>query len=107
MYEKVHAEKCSLENELFDLKRINEDREKELQAGKKIGHIHLRWLHPFPSNLETILQQASTVMTAELNLGQLQRILRGEFLIDVKVFSKVQGQPFKVSELRSAFQQHY
>lgn len=34
MYEKVHAEKCSLENELFELKRMNEDREKELQAGK-------------------------------------------------------------------------
>lgn len=34
MCEKIQAEKCNVENELFELKRKNEDREKELQAGK-------------------------------------------------------------------------
>ncbi len=34
LYEKGQAEKCALESELFELKRMEEDREKELQAGK-------------------------------------------------------------------------
>jgi 2-oxoglutarate ferredoxin oxidoreductase subunit alpha len=34
-----------------------------------------------------------------MNNGQLVRILRSEFLVDAEGLNKIQGKPFKVSEL--------
>ena len=34
-----------------------------------------------------------------MNLGQLAMILRAETLVDIKKITKVQGQPFKESEI--------
>ena len=70
--------------------------------GLKCGHIHLRWLNPFPSNLEYTLRKAAKVLVMELNLGQLYRYLRAEFLIDAQRVNKIQGQPFQVQELVDA-----
>ena len=67
--------------------------------GLRVGHVHLRWLNPLPSNLEAVLTAASSVLICELNLGQLHRYLRGEFGLNAESFGKIQGQPFKVSEL--------
>ena len=67
--------------------------------GIACSHIHLRWLNPLPKNLKEMLQKASKVIVCELNLGQLHRHLRAEFLVDAYSFNKIQGQPFKVSEL--------
>lgn len=80
--------------------------EAERAQGKKIGHVHLRWLNPFPANLEDVLRKAECVVTAELNLGQLARILRGEFQVNVKTITKIQGQPFHISELSQSFHQY-
>ena len=41
---------------------------------------------------------------AELNLGQLARVLRSEYLIDAHSYAKIQGQPFKVSEVLARMQ---
>jgi 2-oxoglutarate ferredoxin oxidoreductase subunit alpha len=35
----------------------------------------------------------------EMNLGQLALLVRGKYLVDVISLSKVQGQPFKISEI--------
>lgn len=67
--------------------------------GLKAGHVHLRWISPLPANLETVLRAFATVAVAEMNLGQLHRYLRGEFLMDLKSITKIQGQPFKASEI--------
>jgi 2-oxoglutarate ferredoxin oxidoreductase subunit alpha len=34
-----------------------------------------------------------------MNLGQLARLLRERYLIEVERLNKVQGKPFKVSEI--------
>jgi len=34
-----------------------------------------------------------------MNMGQLSKLLRAEFLVDVKSVNKVEGQPFATSEL--------
>ena len=73
-------------------------------AGLKVGHVHLRWLSPFPANLQATLRSFEQVLVAELNLGQLARVLRGEYLLDVHSYAKIQGQPFKVSEVLSRIQ---
>ena len=38
----------------------------------------------------------------EINLGQLSRILRAEYLVDAQTMSKMQGVPFRVSEIEAA-----
>lgn len=81
------------------VKRLHED-------GKKIGHMHLRWLNPLPSNVGEILRNAQKVVTAELNLGQLKTYLRGQYALDIDCISKIQGQPFQIDDLISQMNQY-
>jgi 2-oxoglutarate ferredoxin oxidoreductase subunit alpha len=67
--------------------------------GKSVSHVHLRYVSPLPSDLKNIIPRFEKVLVAELNMGQLVKILRAEYLVDAKGFNKVQGQPFKVGEL--------
>jgi 2-oxoglutarate ferredoxin oxidoreductase subunit alpha len=73
-------------------------------AGHDVACVHLRHLNPLPPNLGAVLARFERVLVAELNVGQLARLLRAEFLVDAQSLSKVQGQPFKVSELRSGIE---
>jgi 2-oxoglutarate ferredoxin oxidoreductase subunit alpha len=69
------------------------------EAGKSVAHCHLRYLNPFPKNLEQVLRSYKKVLVAELNCGQLRSILRSEFLLDAAGLNKVQGKPFSVGEI--------
>jgi 2-oxoglutarate ferredoxin oxidoreductase subunit alpha len=69
--------------------------------GKKIAQVHFRYLNPFPKNTGEILKKYKHILCPELNLGQLSKILRSEFLADVISFNKVQGIPFKSSEIET------
>ena len=68
-------------------------------AGHRVAHVHLRHLNPFPADLEGILERYRRVLVPEINLGQLVRLLRTEYLVDAIGFNKVQGRPFKVTEI--------
>ena len=75
---------------------------RELVAkGKKVGHVHLRYLNPLPGDLEEIFGRFRRVLVPELNMGQLVRVLRAELLVDAVGMNKIQGRPFKVSEVVS------
>ena len=67
--------------------------------GRRVGHLHLRYLNPMPSNLGEVLSRYERVLIPEMNLGQLAFVIRGKFLLDVVPLNKVQGQPFKESEI--------
>ncbi|HVA81910.1 MAG TPA: 2-oxoacid:acceptor oxidoreductase subunit alpha [Candidatus Binataceae bacterium] len=69
------------------------------EKGKKVSHIHLRYLNPLPPDLADQLRKFKTVMIAEMNMGQLLKMVRADYLIDAVGFNKIQGRPFKVSEL--------
>ena len=69
------------------------------EAGQTVAHAHLRWLNPFPKNLGEILKRYDRILIPELNTGQLQLIIKSEFLIDVEGLNKVQGKPFAVTEI--------
>jgi 2-oxoglutarate ferredoxin oxidoreductase subunit alpha len=69
------------------------------KEGYAISSVHLRYLNPMPKNLKEILSRFETIIVPELNLGQLALLLRGRYLVDAKSLSKVQGQPFRVSEI--------
>ncbi len=71
--------------------------------GHRVAQVHLTHLNPFPPNLGEVLGRAPRVAVPEMNLGQLSRLLRAEYLIDARPISKVQGVPFSASELEAAF----
>ena len=75
--------------------------ENRFEAGDAIGHVHLRYLNPFPNDLEEILRRFKTILIPELNTGHLRQLIRSEFLIDAEGLNKIQGQPFYVYELES------
>ncbi|HUI29989.1 MAG TPA: 2-oxoacid:acceptor oxidoreductase subunit alpha [Candidatus Acidoferrales bacterium] len=68
----------------------------------KVSHVHLRYLNPFPRNLGNILKNFKNVFVPEINLGQLSKLLRSEFLIPVVQFNKVRGLPLRSNELDKA-----
>jgi 2-oxoglutarate ferredoxin oxidoreductase subunit alpha len=68
-------------------------------AGQSVGHVHLRHLNPLPNDLPDILRRYDRVLVPELNLGQLVRILRAEYLVDAVSYPKVHGQPFTTREI--------
>jgi 2-oxoglutarate/2-oxoacid ferredoxin oxidoreductase subunit alpha len=71
------------------------------EKGKKVSHIHLRYLNPLPRDLEEILKRFKQVMLPEMNMGQLIKMIRADYLIDAFGFNKIQGRPFKVSEIEN------
>jgi 2-oxoglutarate ferredoxin oxidoreductase subunit alpha len=70
-----------------------------LEQGLSVAHCHLRWMNPFPRNLEKILRSYNKVLIPELNLGQLRMFIRAKYLIDAQGLNKVQGKPFAVQEV--------
>lgn len=70
------------------------------EEGHSVGHAHIRWLNPFPKNLEAVLRKFKTVIVPELNLGQLNMLIRSKFLIDTVPFNKVKGKPFMIAEVK-------
>jgi 2-oxoglutarate ferredoxin oxidoreductase subunit alpha len=68
----------------------------------KAAHVHLRHLNPLPSNLGEVLGRYSQVLVPEINLGQLSRILRADFLVDAQSLTKMQGVPFRIIEIEAA-----
>lgn len=72
----------------------------ELQAqGKPVSHAHLRYVRPFPKNLEQLLSGFEKVLIPELNNGQLIKIIRDQFLVDAIGFNKIMGIPFTKAEM--------
>ncbi len=73
-------------------------------AGKKVSHVHLRWLSPLEPGLDRLIRRFRHVLVAELNMGQLLTVLRARYALDCKGLNKVQGQPFKVREVVDAIE---
>jgi 2-oxoglutarate ferredoxin oxidoreductase subunit alpha len=69
--------------------------------GAKIARAHLYHLNPFPHNLGEVLRSFDRLLVPEMNLGQLSRLVRAEFLVDAISMNKVKGIPFRAAELES------
>ncbi|MEY2399846.1 MAG: 2-oxoglutarate/2-oxoacid ferredoxin oxidoreductase subunit alpha [Actinomycetota bacterium] len=70
--------------------------------GMKASQAHLTHLFPFPTDLGDVLRRYKRVLVPEMNMGQLSRLLRAEYLVDVQSLTKIQGAPFKASEIEAA-----
>jgi 2-oxoglutarate/2-oxoacid ferredoxin oxidoreductase subunit alpha len=74
--------------------------------GKKVSSVHLRNLNPLPRDLGEILTRFKKVVIPEMNLGQLLKIIRATYLVDARGINKIQGKPFKISELIARIEEH-
>jgi 2-oxoglutarate ferredoxin oxidoreductase subunit alpha len=70
--------------------------------GLKVAQVHLRHLNPFPSNLGEIVKAYDKILIPEMNLGQLRKLIRAEFLVDAQGLNKMTGQPFLAGEIERA-----
>ena len=78
-----------------------------VEEGYAVSHIHLRYIFPFPRNLEQLLSGFEHVLVPELNNGQLVKIVRSEFLIDAKPLNKIKGLPFAALEIREEAEKYF
>jgi len=70
--------------------------------GAKVARAHLVHLNPFPRNLGEILRRYPRVLVPEMNLGQLVKMVRADYLVDARSVTKVRGVPFTAGELEAA-----
>lgn len=71
--------------------------------GMSVSYTHFDYINPLPGNSEKIFSSFRKILVCELNSGQFARYLQGlypQFTFDS--FTKVQGQPFLVEELKEA-----
>jgi 2-oxoglutarate ferredoxin oxidoreductase subunit alpha len=73
--------------------------------GRRIGHVHLRYLNPLPRNLGKVLKNYKHVLVPEMNMGQLIMLLRAKYLVDAQGLNKIQGKPFKQAEIEDKIEE--
>jgi 2-oxoglutarate ferredoxin oxidoreductase subunit alpha len=73
--------------------------------GQRVAQAHLMHLNPFPADLGDVLGRYKRVLVPEVNLGQLSRLLRAEYLVDAISFTQVQGIPFRAASMEAAILQ--
>ncbi len=116
---KLRAEKVkNIVNDIPDLK-VNGDQSGELlvlgwgstygaikeavvkanTGGLKVSQAHLRYINPLPKNTEAVLRGFKKILIPEINLGQLSKLIRSEFLIPVQQLNIVRGLPLKVNDI--------
>ena len=69
------------------------------EEGKKVSHVHLRWINPLPKDLGEIIIGFKNVLVPEINLGQLLRLIRSEYLVDAQGLNLVRGRPIGASTI--------
>lgn len=69
--------------------------------GVKVACAQVKFLNPFPKDLEALLGKYKKVLVPENNSGQLWRLLRSELLINTEKMNKIQGQPFRIDEIEN------
>lgn len=67
--------------------------------GRSVAHGHIRYLNPFPKNLESLMKRYKRILLPELNMGQLSWILRAKFSVELETLNLVRGIPFKIEEI--------
>ncbi len=74
------------------------------RGGRKVAHAHLQHLNPFPRNTGEVLRRYDTVLVPEMNLGQLLKLVRAEFLVDAVGYNRVSGLPLRADEVTHAIE---
>lgn len=74
-----------------------------LSEGQKVAQIQIDFINPFPKNLGQILKSYKKILVPEINNGQLINLLKIQFPEnEFHGLNKIQGIPFKKSEIINA-----
>lgn len=71
------------------------------ENGARVSQAHLKYLNPLPKNTKEILDNFEHVLIPEINLGQLSRVIKSEFLKPVIPFNMMRGLPLKTFEIEN------
>jgi 2-oxoglutarate ferredoxin oxidoreductase subunit alpha len=74
------------------------------RKGRQVAQAHLHYLNPFPRNTGDVLRRYERVLIPEMNLGQLLKLVRAEFLVDAVGYNRVRGVPLKTVEIEEAIE---
>jgi 2-oxoglutarate ferredoxin oxidoreductase subunit alpha len=74
------------------------------EEGGRVAHAHLHYLNPFPRNTGDMVRAYDRVLVPEINLGQLRKLIRAEFLVDAQGFNLVRGLPFRAGEVQESIE---
>ena len=69
------------------------------EGGRAVAHAQIRHLNPLPANTREVLAAYPRVLVAEMNDGQLVKVLRGEFLRELDSYAVTQGRPLLAAEI--------
>lgn len=69
------------------------------KQGKKVSLAHITYINPMPKNLGEIIKGFKEVLVCELNNGQMRDVITARYECHPQSFTKVEGLPFKISEL--------
>jgi 2-oxoglutarate/2-oxoacid ferredoxin oxidoreductase subunit alpha len=72
------------------------------EQGLRVATAHLKHLNPLPPNTGEVLRAYERVLVPEMNMGQLVKILRAEFLVDCESYTKVDGLPIFTRDMMEA-----
>ncbi|MBX5470522.1 MAG: 2-oxoacid:acceptor oxidoreductase subunit alpha [Thermoleophilaceae bacterium] len=75
------------------------------RGGGKVDQAHLHLLNPLPRDLGELVRSYRKVIVPELNMGQLVKVVRAEYLVDADSVTKVRGLPFFTAELEEAIRE--
>lgn len=64
-----------------------------------VSWYHLRWINPLPKNLGKYIRNFEKILIPEINLGQLLKIIRAEYLVDARGFNLVRGLPLTANSI--------
>lgn len=73
------------------------------KEGHKVSLMHLRYINPMPKNVGDVIKNFKKVIVPELNMGQMVHVINAKFACHAQSYHKVEGLPFKISELKEAF----
>ncbi|MFX0124028.1 MAG: 2-oxoacid:acceptor oxidoreductase subunit alpha [Candidatus Hodarchaeota archaeon] len=71
------------------------------KQGLSVANANLKYLNPFPRNLEEIIQSYEKILIPEMNLGQLKFLVQARYSVATIGLSKVQGRPIQVREIEN------
>jgi len=74
------------------------------KEGKSISLMHLRYINPMPKNVGDLIKNFKKVIVPELNMGQMVHVINARFACNAISYNKVEGLPFKITELKKAFE---
>jgi 2-oxoglutarate ferredoxin oxidoreductase subunit alpha len=69
------------------------------EGGGAVAHAQFRHLNPLPANTRDVLAAFPRVLVAEMNDGQLVKLLRGEFVREIDSYAVTQGRPLLAAEI--------